>query len=128
MERCACKNSLIEKNTDASDKKSLIRHDPWHMRKELIKRAVLLAIFYGFAQLFGCREWVAALLQGASATPVERVGCITYLLLYGSFIFLVPMLAIAVLLLTVWEAFSRMMIRCTKQKQCMPSGDIQTFE
>jgi len=108
MERCAHKNSLIAEAADSADKKSnIMQLDPWHIQKELIKRAVLLSILYALAQLFGWREWTTALLQGATATPIERIGCVAYGLLYGSFIFLVPIFLIAALLLTIWNVLSR---------------------
>lgn len=105
MERCACKKSLIAKCIDIWQKGRVIMHrDNWHVRRELLIRAVWLTIIYGAAQLAGCRQWTLALLQGASAGSLERIGCMTYLFLYGCFVFLVPILVISTLLLTIWEA------------------------
>lgn len=104
MERCALKNTLITKAVDTMHKGlGATRTASWHVRRELFKRAFWLAALYGVAQLIGAREWTLALLQGAAASPTERVGCLVYLFLYGSFIFIVPTLALAALLLTIWE-------------------------
>lgn len=78
-----------------------------HIRKELVRRAVWIAILYSTAQLLGLREWTSALLEGGKCSLLDRIGCILYLLLYGGVVWVAPALVIAVLLLAIWDGFSR---------------------
>lgn len=105
MERSAKRNSLIAKVL-----KGFFKTPDWLVRKlppiqrELMRRAMWLAILYGVAQVAGLREWTSALLKGSAASTLERVLCMVYLLLYGSFVFVVPILVIATLLLIAFDS------------------------
>ncbi|MEN6415853.1 MAG: hypothetical protein ABFD49_04900 [Armatimonadota bacterium] len=105
MERSAKKNSLITKAI-VTDPRFLGALTP--VQRELARRAVWLAVLYGIAQVAGLREWTSALLKGSAASTLERFLCMAYLFLYGSFIFVVPVLVIAVLLLIAWYSLCSM--------------------
>lgn len=50
---------------------------------------------------------MSALLEGSKSSLIERIGCVTYLFLYGSFVMLVPTHLIAALMLVAWKALER---------------------
>ena len=77
---------------------------PLPMWRELLRRAILLAVLYGIAHLIGLREWTSALLEGSKCSLTERIGCCIYLFLYGSVVWVMPTLVIAALLLALWDA------------------------
>jgi hypothetical protein len=103
MERCThTKSSMVDAGKPVAVRR---RHLP--MWRELVVRAMWLAAAFGIAQCLGLREWASALLKGAASSPLERVGCMTYLFLYGSFVVVVPTLVIAALLLIAWDRIGR---------------------
>jgi hypothetical protein len=101
MERCAHTNSPM---VDACD--GAVRNTS-AAQKGLAKRAVVLAALFGIAHSLGLREWTSALMEGAKSGHMERIGCSVYLFLYGSAVFVAPTLAIAAILLIIWDALGR---------------------
>ena len=79
-------------------------HSP---QKGLILRAVLIAAAYAIADMAGLRESVSALLEGAKCGMADRVSCCTYVVLYGSLVFVAPVFLIAALLMRAWDALVR---------------------
>ena len=118
MGRCARANSsMVDACASAAREPSALGRRCPPMWRELTQRAVWLAAAFGIAHFLGLREWTCALLEGASSSPLERIGCVVYLFLYGSFFLVAPTLVIAALLLTIWDAFGRtVQARCARQK------------
>ncbi len=100
MERCARENSATTHSNRA------VRHSSTPAR-ELARRAIWLAAIYCTAHLLGLRGYVSALLEGSKSSLIERIDCVTYLFLYGSFVMLVPTLLIAALMLVAWNRLRR---------------------
>lgn len=101
MERSTHENPTMVNVSNGSPKRARTA------QSELVLRAALLATAFAIAHLAGLREWVSALLEGSTSSLLERIGCSVYLFFYGSVLFIAPVLAIASLLLTMWDALSR---------------------